>query len=94
MPARPESPTADAAPTPPFDGDDPRLAGMAAALTERLRPACAHWDEASFAALVQQIARLKLRWHDAERRAAAAERPPAPPDQAPPTNSPARNCPR
>ena len=41
---------------------DPRLAAISAGLAERLRPICAGWDEARFEALVQQMARVKLRW--------------------------------
>lgn len=48
------------APAPP----DARLAPVAAALARRLRAACPDWDAAEFAALVEQMARTKLRWLD------------------------------
>ncbi len=47
---------------------DPRFAQLVADLAERLRPACAQWDEVAFQTLVRRIARLKLRWGDAYRR--------------------------
>jgi hypothetical protein len=41
---------------------DSQLALLVAELRERLRPACRDWEEADFEALVQRIARLKVRW--------------------------------
>jgi len=41
---------------------DPRIAAVSARLAERLRPICVGWDEARFEALVQRMARVKLRW--------------------------------
>jgi hypothetical protein len=46
---------------------DPRYALFVAHLAARLRPVCAGWDEAEFQALVQRIARMKVRWGDAYR---------------------------
>ena len=43
---------------------DPRLASQVAELSMRLRAVCADWREAEFDALVQRIARTKLRWAD------------------------------
>jgi hypothetical protein len=57
----------DGAARPP-DERDPRFAQLVADLAERLRPACAQWDEDAFETLVRRIARLKLRWGDAHRR--------------------------
>ena len=46
---------------------DPRFALLVAELAERLRPACAGWDDAMFEALVRQIARRKVLWGEAYR---------------------------
>jgi hypothetical protein len=43
---------------------DPRLERLAAELRGRLRPACRNWGDAEFEAVVQRIARTKLRWID------------------------------
>ena len=43
-----------------------RLAHLTADVAARLRPVCAAMPPADFAALVEDIARLKLRWADAE----------------------------
>lgn len=43
---------------------DPRLAPLKLALGTRLRAACSTWDPAAFDALIDQIARRKLRWID------------------------------
>ena len=43
---------------------DARLSALAASLTARLRGVCADWDAGEFDALVQRIARTKLRWAD------------------------------
>ena len=48
------------------DGD-PRFALLVAQIAQRLRPVCAGWDEPRFQALVQQIARTKVQWGDADR---------------------------
>lgn len=46
---------------------DPRIARFADDLRERLRHVCGDWEEVEFEALVQQIARMKLRWADLDR---------------------------
>jgi hypothetical protein len=43
-----------------------RLARLTADVAARLRPVCAALPPADFDALVEDIARLKLRWADAE----------------------------
>ena len=43
---------------------DAQLSALAASITVRLRGVCADWDAAEFDALVQRIARTKLRWAD------------------------------
>jgi hypothetical protein len=43
-----------------------RLARLTADIAARLRPACAAMPPATFDALVEDIARLKLRWAEAE----------------------------
>ncbi len=43
---------------------DARLSALAASLATRLRAVCADWDAGEFDALVQRIARTKLRWAD------------------------------
>jgi hypothetical protein len=43
---------------------DARLSALAASLATRLRAACADWDAGEFDALVERIARTKLRWAD------------------------------
>lgn len=48
---------------------DPRLAPQMAGLAARLGPACRHWEPAAFAALVERIARMQLRWSDRDGRA-------------------------
>jgi hypothetical protein len=45
----------------------PGLAREVAELRERLRPVCRDWGDAEFEALVQRMARTKLRWADGER---------------------------
>jgi hypothetical protein len=42
-----------------------RVALLVGDLRRRLRPACRDWEEAEFEAVIQQIARIKLRWTDA-----------------------------
>ena len=49
----------------PADATDPQLARHVAELRSRLRPVCRDWDEASFEALVIDIARSKVRWAQA-----------------------------
>ncbi len=46
--------------------DDSRVAPLAADLRRRLRAVCRDWDDAEFEAMVQQIARRKARWSEAE----------------------------
>lgn len=41
-----------------------RLTPLVTDLQRRLRPLCRDWDEAEFDALVDRIARCKLRWAD------------------------------
>ncbi len=43
---------------------DARLSALAASLATRLRGVCADWDAREFDALVERIARTKLRWTD------------------------------
>ncbi len=43
---------------------DARLAALTASLAERLRAVCRDWEAAEFDALVDRIARTKLRWTD------------------------------
>ncbi len=43
---------------------DARLAVLTASLAERLRAVCRDWEAAEFDALVDRIARTKLRWTD------------------------------
>ena len=43
---------------------DVRLSALAASLATRLRGVCAGWDAGEFDALVERIARTKLRWAD------------------------------
>jgi type IV secretory pathway TrbD component len=43
---------------------DDRLAVLTASLAERLRAVCRDWEAAEFDALVDRIARTKLRWTD------------------------------
>jgi hypothetical protein len=45
-------------------GTELRLAGLTGDLRRRLRPACHGWSEAEFEALVDRLARIKLRWAD------------------------------
>jgi hypothetical protein len=51
---------------PHADRGVPRLAEVEADLRARLRPACRDWAEADFDALVVRIARVKVRWAEAE----------------------------
>jgi len=44
---------------------DARVARLLDDLRRRLRPACRDWSEAEFEAVIQRIARAKLRWTDA-----------------------------
>lgn len=46
---------------------DSRLTLLTADLRRRLRRVCQHWDDAEFDALVQKIARTKMRWGDPDR---------------------------
>ena len=46
------------------DGGDARLAPLTAALAARLGSVCRGWDAAEFTALVDRIARTRLRWED------------------------------
>jgi hypothetical protein len=41
---------------------DPRLAEIAGALRNRLRPVCSHMDNEDFEALIDEIARRERRW--------------------------------
>lgn len=60
----------DAAMTPEVEGvPDPRLAEIAGALRNRLRPVCSHMDESDFEQLVIEIAQRERRW---ERRSSLA----------------------
>ncbi len=43
---------------------DVRLSVLAASLATRLRAVCADWEAREFDALVERIARTKLRWTD------------------------------
>jgi hypothetical protein len=43
---------------------DARVAPLLDDLRRRLRPACRDWSEAEFEAVIQRIARAKLRWTD------------------------------
>jgi len=43
-----------------------QLARLTADIAARLRPVCAAMEPATFDALIQDIARLKLRWAEAE----------------------------
>jgi hypothetical protein len=43
---------------------DARLSALAGSLATRLRAVCADWDAGEFDALVERIARTKLRWAD------------------------------
>ncbi len=43
---------------------DARLPALTASLAARLRAVCRDWDAAEFDALVERIARTKLRWAD------------------------------
>jgi hypothetical protein len=43
---------------------DVRLSVLAASLATRLRGVCADWEAREFDALVERIARTKLRWTD------------------------------
>ena len=43
---------------------DARLSALAASLAARLRAVCADWDAGEFDALVERMARTKLRWAD------------------------------
>ncbi len=43
---------------------DARLPALTASLAARLRAVCRGWDAAEFDALVERIARTKLRWAD------------------------------
>jgi hypothetical protein len=43
---------------------DARLSTLAASLATRLRAVCADWEAREFDALVERIARTKLRWTD------------------------------
>ncbi len=43
---------------------DPRVERHVAELRGRLRPVCREWPEAEFDALVQRIARTKVRWNE------------------------------
>ena len=43
-----------------------RLEQLRADLRARLRPACRHWPDGEFEALVQRMARMKLRWSEME----------------------------
>ena len=43
---------------------DARVATLLDDLRRRLRPACRDWSEAEFEAVIQRIARAKLRWTD------------------------------
>ena len=45
-------------------GADRRLPVLAASLTARLQGVCRDWEAAEFAAVVERIARTKLRWAD------------------------------
>lgn len=45
-------------------GADPRVPALAASLTLRLRGVCRDWEAAEFEAVVERIARAKLRWAD------------------------------
>ena len=56
----------DGAASPGSDGAgaDPRLATLAAALAARLGAVCRDWDAGEFQAVVERIARTKLRWAD------------------------------
>jgi hypothetical protein len=56
--------TLSAAAGPDAVAADVRLSAMAASLATRLRGVCADWDAGEFTALVERIARTKLRWTD------------------------------
>ncbi len=58
------SSTPSAAAGPDAAAADVRLSALAASLATRLRGVCADWDAGEFDALVQRIARTKLRWTD------------------------------
>ena len=60
MISSPLSPSA-ATPTAALDA---RLAPIAASVAARLGAVCREWDVAEFQALVERIARTKLRWAD------------------------------
>ena len=49
---------------PPGGAADARLAALTASLATRLRAVCDDWEAAEFDALVERIARTKLRWAD------------------------------
>ncbi len=55
------TPSAAAGPDAAADG---RLSALAASLATRLRGVCADWDAGEFTALVERIARTKLRRTD------------------------------
>ena len=61
------TPSAAAGPDPATA--DARLSALATSLATRLRGVCADWDAGEFDALVQRIARTKLRWADREHHA-------------------------
>ena len=46
---------------------DGRIAFVADDIRHRLAPICSHWSERDFESLVQQIARMKVRWMQLER---------------------------
>jgi hypothetical protein len=48
----------------PDAATDVRLSVLAASLATRLRVVCADWEVGEFDALVERIARTKLRWTD------------------------------
>ncbi len=58
------SSTLSAAAGPDGAAADDRLSALAASLATRLRAVCADWDAGEFTALVERIARTKLRWTD------------------------------
>ena len=51
-------------PPPHAPANDPRINAVATGVAARLRAACEGWDAAEFEALVERIARTKVRWAD------------------------------
>ena len=49
-----------------------RLAALIADVAARLRPACAHMSDAEFSAMVRDIALMKFRFAEIERRPGAS----------------------